>query len=392
MNEAYDIVVVGAGPAGSIAAYSAAQECDVLLIEKKHEIGAPLRCAEALALHKVETILPIEQKWVAAKITRARVFAPDGISVELPEEIICHDIDVILERKLFDKALARNAARAGAHVEVSTRATGLVFKEGGLQGIRISRRGEDLELDAKVVIGADGIESQVGRWAGIDTALKLHDIESCAQFTMTNVDILKDSCDFYFGSQSPGGFRWTFPKGRTTANVGVAVLGSRVNAAKRPIDYLNEFVKNVFPSGQPLALAMGAAPVSPKLATLVRNGVMLVGDAARHNEPLLGGGTMNAIESGRIAGKIACNAILNNDASEKALRGYETAWNRSFGKTQSIMYKFRQILAHLTDDELSILLRSLVGKQLKGMNMAGIVKHVLVRNPRLLLSIGRRLL
>ncbi len=101
---------------------------------------------------------------------------------------------------------------------------------------------------------------------------------------------------------------------------------------------------------------------------------------------------MNAIESGRIAGKIARNAVLNNDASEKALHEYETAWNRSFGKSRTAMYKLRQILAQLTDNELSILLRSLAGKQLNGMNMRGIVKYVLVRNPRLLLSVGCRLL
>ncbi|MGZ4908007.1 MAG: geranylgeranyl reductase family protein [Halobacteriota archaeon] len=392
VNEEYDVIVVGAGPAGSTAAYSAARDCDVLLIEKRQEIGAPVRCAEAITRRKLSTFVPIERKWIAAEITRARIFAPDGTSVELQEEMIRDDIDVVLERKLFDRALARRAARAGAHVEVRTRAEGLVFQGGALRGIRATRRGEDVVIGAKLVIGADGIESQIGRWAGIDTALRLQDIESCAQFLVTNADIREDSCDFFFGSGSPGGFRWAFPKGPTAANIGVAVLGSRLDGTKRPIEYLNEFIGSVFPGGQPLELVVGAAPVSPRLTTIVKNGLMLVGDAAHHNEPILGGGLMNAIESGRLAGETACKAIRKNDTTANVLREYETTWNRSFGRGRGQMYKFRQVFASLSDEELNKLLRSLQGKELKGKDMAGIVKLVLARNPRLLLSMGRRLL
>ncbi len=390
MNEEYDVIVVGAGPAGSMAAYSAARECEVLLIEKRQEIGAPVRCAEAVTRRKLSTFVSIEQKWIAAEITRARIFAPDGTSIELQEDMIRDDIDVVLERKLFDRALARRAVRAGAHVEVRTRAKGLVFQGGAVRGIRATRRGEDVDVSAKIIIGADGIESQIGRWAGIDTALKLCDIESCAQFLVTNADIREDSCDFFFGSGSPGGFRWAFPKGSATANIGVAGLGSRLDGTKRPIEYLNEFIERTFPGGQPLELVVGAAPVSPRLATIVSNGLMLVGDAARHNEPILGGGLMNAVESGRLAGETACRAIRNNDVTTDVLREYETTWNHSFGRARGWMYTFRQAFASLSDEELNKLLRSLQGKELKGRNMAAIVTRALARNPWLLLSMGRR--
>ena len=290
MREEYDVIVVGAGPAGSIAARTACDGREVLLIEKRQEIGAPARCAEAVAKEKLSTFLPLQKRWIANEIHRSRVFAPDGTVIDLPEEIIRDNIGVILERKLFDRELARRAALAGAQLMVRTRATGLIADKGAVRGVKLNRLGEDLEIRSKVVIGADGVESQVGRWGGINTTLALKDIESCAQYHMENVDVDETSCDFYFGSESPGGFRWIFPKGARTANIGVAVLGSKLNGDKRPIDYLNEFVLNVFGGGQPLELVMGGAPVSGALPTIIRNGLMLVGDAARHTEPILGGG------------------------------------------------------------------------------------------------------
>jgi len=102
MREEYDVIVVGAGPAGSIAARTASDGCEVLLIEKRQEIGAPVRCAEAIAKEKFSAFLPLQKRWIANEIQRARIFAPDGTVVDLPEKIIRDNIGVILERKLFD--------------------------------------------------------------------------------------------------------------------------------------------------------------------------------------------------------------------------------------------------------------------------------------------------
>jgi len=300
MKDEYDVIVVGAGPAGSTAARAATSECDVLLVEKRQEIGEPVRCAEGTPLIQTPYVflasfakyVELDRKWIASEVRGVRATAPDGTSVEVSGQMLGIEapLGLILERELFDRQLARDAARAGADVMVRTRATGLVTEDGAIKGVKLNRLGEDLEIRSKVVIGADGVESQVGRWGGINTTLALKDIESCAQYHMENVDVDETSCDFYFGSESPGGFRWIFPKGARTANIGVAVLGSKLNGDKRPIDYLNEFVLNVFGGGQPLELVMGGAPVSGALPTIIRNGLMLVGDAARHTEPILGGG------------------------------------------------------------------------------------------------------
>lgn len=213
MKSEYDVVIVGAGPAGAYAAATAADECDVLLIEKRQEIGSPVRRAEGVSKAALARFFQPQEKWIASRVTRARIFSPDGAAVEVSEEVAGPEVGYVLERKIFDMDLAKRAARRGADVVVRTRATGIIREDGFVRGIKVRRLGESVEIRSKVVIAADGIESQVARWAGINTTLKPYDLESCAQYLMTSVDLLNDCCDFYLGSEAPGSYAWTFPKG-----------------------------------------------------------------------------------------------------------------------------------------------------------------------------------
>ena len=134
---------------------------------------------------------------------------------------------------------------------------------------------------------------------------------------MQNVELEENTLDFYFGSQAPSGYAWAFPKGNGAGNIGLGVLGSKLNG-KRPLDYLNKFVAKHFPDGKPVELVMGGCPVSDALPTIVGDGLMLIGDAARHTEPITGGGIMAALQSGTIAGGVASKAVRQNDASAKS--------------------------------------------------------------------------
>jgi len=86
----------------------------------------------------------------------------------------------------------------------------------------------DAGVEADIVVEADGVESKVGRWAGIDTSLKLSDIETCAQFLVAGIDVDQNFCQFYLGNEiAPAGYIWIFPKGKNQANVGIGILGSK---------------------------------------------------------------------------------------------------------------------------------------------------------------------
>jgi len=387
MRDEYDIVVVGAGPGGSVAARTAAEVCDVLLIEKRQEIGAPVRCAEAVFKNMLSGLIRPDRKWIVSDIHGCRIFAPDGTMLEISAEAmgIEGELAYILERKIFDQGLAKDAARAGAHLTVRTRATGLIVEDGVVKGVKINRFGEELEVRSKVVIGADGVESQVGRWGGINAALKLKNVGSCVQYLMANIDVPEDISDFYVGSVALGGYAWIFPKGDGLANVGLGMPGSKLDE-KRPIDYLNEFVSRRFPDGQQLGLVMGGVPLSDQPKTMTGHGLMLVGDAARHSDPITGSGITNAMEGGRIAGTVATKAVQHDDASRDALKEYDAMWRGSlFGKLQGHSYKIKELLGTLSDDELNRLMRSLKGVKLQEMNVADITKRLLTANLKVLL-------
>ncbi|MGZ4908670.1 MAG: NAD(P)/FAD-dependent oxidoreductase [Halobacteriota archaeon] len=388
MKEEYDVIVVGAGPGGSVAAWNAAEDCDVLLIEKRPEIGSPVRCAEGVDIRGVARHISPDNQWIANTICGMQVHAPDGTVVEFIGETMPSGVPiVILERKLFDRAIAKLAARAGVDVMVRTRATGLIVEHGAVKGVKMNKLGDDFEIRSRVVIGADGVESQVGRWGGINTTLKLRDIESCAQYHVENVDVTQDMLQLYAGSQyAPGGFVWVFPKGGRAANIGLGILGNKLGA-QRPIDYLNEFMANRFPDGQPVELVVGGVPVSDALKTVVRDGLMLVGDAAHHTEPVTGGGIMTAMDGGALAGRVARKAVTQGDVSVRVLREYETEWKHTIGKRLKRMYRAKEFIIGRPDEDLNRIAHALHGVQSDEMNLKGIAALLLKKDPKLLLMV-----
>lgn len=229
-----DIVVCGAGPGGSMAArYCAEGGLDTILIEKKAEIGAPLRCAEGVSKSWLDEVgIEADPTWIRADMKGAIIKSPQGTTYQLDESKAGNEVGYVLERHLFDKYLARKAAEAGAKIMMRTSCTGIIRENGKIVGIKAKSMGEEIEIRAKCVVAADGYESQVGRWAGIDTTLKLSDIDSCIQYRMVNADVAPDYCEFIIGSEAPGGYIWIFPKGNGVANVGIGVIGTE--AKKKP--------------------------------------------------------------------------------------------------------------------------------------------------------------
>jgi digeranylgeranylglycerophospholipid reductase len=385
----YDVVVVGAGPGGSIAARIAAERgLSVLLLEKRQEIGTPVRCAEGTGTEVIRRYIDLEPAWIAQEINGGRIFSPNGtpVVIEYP------GAGVVLERKIFDRRLAETAAEAGVEILVKARVTGVTKseKDGKVDGVHYRYGGKDFTVGAKIVIAADGIESQVGRWAGIDTTSDLRNVDVCAQYLMANIDLDEpEFCDFYVGHNiAPRGYAWVFPKGERIANVGVGIGGaaSGING-KFAIDYLNEFVGQKFPKGSILSQIAGCVSTGDKLHDIVADGIMLVGDAAHHNDPISGGGIVNAMIGGHLAAEVAVEAIQHDDVSAAFLKEYERLWDKEVGKVFKHLARVREAVIQFSDETLDKCAQVL-SKVPKGkLTVLQVFKTVLLNRPGLLLEL-----
>jgi digeranylgeranylglycerophospholipid reductase len=338
----YDVVVVGAGPAGSTAARVAAEAgLGVLLVEKRQEIGSPVRCAEGVGHDLLTPFVAPELRWISAEVT--------GVRLTVSGPNYCETLEAaggrgyVLERRLFDRALAEEAARAGAQVRVKTAAVGLLREGSAVRGVVLQEPGGRWEVDARVVIAADGVESQVGQWAGLKTTLPLKDAMSCAQYVLVGIDINPSRIEYYVGEGvAPGGYAWVFPKGDGIANVGLGVQADMVD--EPALNYLNRFIESQphLASGSPVTLVAGGVPVAAPPPRLVTDGLMLVGDAARQVDPLTGGGIINGMTAGRQAAEVTAGAIAAGDTSAGALSAYEAAWRGGLGRRMARNYRLKE--------------------------------------------------
>lgn len=339
----YDLVVAGAGPAGSTAAWQAARlGLSVLLLEKRQEIGSPVRCAEGVAHEPLAAFLEPDPAWIAARVTRARIVARAG-----GREVQCWQgeggLGYVLERRVFDRALAEQAARAGARVRVKAPVTGLLCRDGQVCGVVARIDGQAVEIEAGVVLAADGVESRVGAWAGLDTQLPLDDTMACAQYLLSGID-WDPSCLGYWidDDLTPGGYAWVFPKGEGRANVG---LGLQAGLSRdTALACLQRFIERerALSAGSPVTLVAGNVPVALPCRTLVTGGLMLAGDAARQVDSLTGGGIMNAMVAGRLAAENAARALASGPATAAALAPYQEQAGRLIGHGLARNYRLRQ--------------------------------------------------
>ncbi|MCX9083974.1 MAG: NAD(P)/FAD-dependent oxidoreductase [Candidatus Methanoperedens sp.] len=384
MKEKYDIIVVGAGPGGSITAKTCAKAgLDVLLIEKRQEIGDPVRCAEGCAKEGLIKHIQPDKRWIAAEVKGSKIIAPDGTQIKMSEEDSGGKAGYTLERKVFDRALAQEAAIAGAEVMVKTRATGLLRTNGRVSGINAMYMGETHEIKADIVIGADGVESKVGRWGGIDTSLKPDDIDTCAQFLVTNIDAGEYSKFFMGEKYTPGGYVWIFPKGPNSANVGLGILGSKCGKV-RPISLLENFMKTNMPEGKVIEIVVGGVPVGGPIERTVADGLILVGDAARQSDPLTGGGIINAMDAGKIAAEVCIKAKEKGDYTIRTLNEYEHRWRATIGKQLIRSLKVKNLLVKLSDEQLNQLAHSLEEIDTSKMPLPKVLPILFKKNPKLL--------
>ncbi len=383
-DKEYDVVVVGAGPAGSVAAeFAAEKNVSVLVLEKDREIGVPVRCGEAVSHEGIGEFIEPDESFISAHINKFSLISPNEIEVVIPLEMKGY----ILNRELFDKAVAEKAMRKGARFVTNAYVHGLLFDDDKVSGVKFSYFGEEYEVKAKVVIAADGVESRVGRWAGLSTHVDYREMEGAYQIVAGNISVPEDTLFFYFGEDvAPEGYLWVFPKGKGKANIGIGVSGE-VGKKKSAYKYLNEFLERKFPEASMFSAVSGGVPSSPSLKKIFAPGLIIVGDAARQVNPLSGGGIASGMIGGSIGGAVVADAIISGDTED--LSEYQNLWDKRLGNRHRIFDKVKNGVYNFSDEQFNTLAKNFSKVPFEKRSLGNLFKKALINQPSLLIEAAK---
>ncbi len=323
----YDVIVAGAGPAGSTTAAAVAKAgYRVLVLEKNASCRSP--CAGYVS-RTINFELP-ENCIIQSKITTMRTYFPD---------MSFHDFHLdgfVVDRPSFDMALAAKAEDSGAEFRWDSPLMNMT--DGGVK----FRGGE---ATGKIIVGADGVFSKTASLLGIEN----QKFAVCAQYHIKGIRTLQQTCEIFFDTNyAPGGYVWVYPTGEDSAKVGLGQTSGRGSPRQR----LDAFIRRNAsqPGGRKTEYITGALPVSGLREKLVFGNVLLVGDSAGMADPITGAGINNAVLAGEIAGRTIIDALENDDIA--MLSRYETRIKKLLRKPLARALEKRKRLDACVNNEL----------------------------------------
>ncbi|MEW5937601.1 MAG: NAD(P)/FAD-dependent oxidoreductase, partial [Candidatus Thermoplasmatota archaeon] len=313
------------------AALLAQAGVEVVVLEEHREVGRPLHCAGLVSLRTLDHLTDAE---VLEEIRGVRVYPPDGEALEI---IAPEPRAVVIDRVACDRTLASMAAGAGAEMRLGIRVKEVKIGE---EGVRLFTSQE--EINARLVIGADGVRSIVRRSLGAPQPQEL--LPAASAEVQRPEDWGKGLVDLYIGRKvAPGFFAWAVPAGDVL----------RVGVATTPDTSPRKYLKRLIEAHhwRSITIHGGAIPIG-RLKRLHGERALLVGDAAGHVKPLSGGGLLLGQLCARHCARHALDALRSGDLSVRGLGGYTRACEEEYGKERRRALMMRKVFTSLTDEEM----------------------------------------
>ncbi|MCX8195135.1 MAG: NAD(P)/FAD-dependent oxidoreductase [Candidatus Micrarchaeota archaeon] len=316
MAEHFDIAIIGAGPAGTFAAYTAAKEGTRAVVFEEHEkIGEPVHCGECLSELAAKRLgIELPQEAISLQVKGVRLVFPNRLSSFIEER------GFTLEKEKFEQFLGRLGAEQGATYKMRHRVSGIARENGGWK--IATTQGE---YSAKIIIDASGAAAVASK------LLKLNPEPAKVvglQYELAPIES-DGFIDFFLWPRlAPNGYLWVIPKSNGRANVGLVT-----NEQPKIRAYLDAFVQEYGLQDKKKVgkIAFGGyIPASGALPNTYSDGILLCGDAAGFASPVFEGGTSLAMTSGKFAAEVAAEAIAKGDTSKSALAKYERLWRAEF--------------------------------------------------------------
>jgi len=345
----YDVAVVGAGPAGSMAAkYAATEGASTVLLEEHASVGWPVQCAGLLGTKALEASELEHGDFVLHGLKGATIYSPGGSKVSFKADSFKA---WIVDRRLFDRSLALEAVRKGAELRLSSQVRYILKAKASDGSILVLGSGE--QIAAKAIILAEGVRALLSHRVGIRPVEK---ILSGAQVELPFQVNDIEKVEVHLGI--PGLFAWVIPIGPKYARVGLCSVGNGCETLKT---FLQRAVIKERILGSPTAINVGGLPMGPPPST-VADGFLAVGDVAGHVKSTSGGGIYPGLVCAKIAGSVAAAAALDGDCSADRLKEYDRRWRAAIGRELDIGMRVNRLLNRMSDQELDEVLGYLAGK------------------------------
>jgi digeranylgeranylglycerophospholipid reductase len=363
----YDLVIIGSGPAGAtVGRFAAEAGLSVLLVDKKQELGAPIQCSGAVSRHALEDVgLALDEEYILEPIYGFAIYDQVGNATKIDYRKLKADeygdgpdrkpLGYVVDRRRFDRYCMTQAERAGVETWLKTEGLGYTPTADGRCDVHLRRFNEEITVSCKVLVGADGLMSQVGKWAGLQTHIKITELAGCLQFIVDKVET-EGLLEIITGHEwAPGGYAWVFPKGHGYAEIGLGVIPTMTDKPARW--HLDKFIKQSFfkerfKDSRILEIQGGGVPLAAPLRTQYADNLVLVGDAARHVNPITGGGIHTALSGGKIAAEFLINHFASpnaTDCSAAMMKGYQDNWLEELGDKMWKLYHTKTKVFHQED-------------------------------------------
>lgn len=355
-DDAYDVVVVGAGPGGSTCAAFLGKKGRKVLLVDKEKFPRDKTCGDAIS-GKSMSIL--RELGLDSEVERSDHGVVGGVLFSSPEgrmvRIPLRKGDGKLERsytcrrQVYDNLLFRNAAKSATVLEGAS-AIELVKEEGRVVGVKLRTPDGERVVRAKIVVGADGTGSAIAK--GVEG----HEVDpahTCIAYRgyYSGIADAKDSLEIHFVKSIMPGYFWIFPLENGIANVGVGMVmedmkkkGASPQKAMEEMLASNPLFRQRFANAKLVSqIKAWSLPFGSKKRAGSAAGLLLVGDAFGLVDPFSGEGIGNAMLSGKIAAEVADEALSEGDFSGERLKKYDERVWAAVGGELDTSYKMQKL-------------------------------------------------
>jgi geranylgeranyl reductase family protein len=376
----YDIIIIGAGPAGLSAGLHVMSQkgISVLLIDKSTPWKYLIPCAEGVGKLGFEEAVPVRKEWIRQEIRKARFHAPNNNTIEYVD----NNGGYIIDRSLMQSDIAAELESKGVECLYDTKVVAISPPEKSAF-IRTVSLNNGKKINARVVIDASGPTSCFCKTEKI--SWKPEDLEPALFVHVEDISIEPDTIHIYAGTQiAPGGYAWVFPRGENAANIGI-VIGRKSIGSITLNTLLSNFLSTRFPNVKIVKRFAGPIPCNFKKTAISLPGLLKTGDAASTINPISRAGISEALLSGGLAGDHALKMLDTSDPRElkKICKSYENDWDVRRGNRHNKLARVKNALLSVPDEDYNKGAELLSKIPLEKMTMRKIFQASLGRFPRL---------